>query len=291
MGKKKNREFWESALLNNATYRQYYNRLTELSITMFEWQNLPSTVDERYLELILFLNGQAVFFKDDELGENGSFLALQNASGGKLNVYNVPEMRRAYANNGYNKQLDSSDSVIIYNNYIRTNSQLDVEMFAKRLYNIDRTIDINVNAQKTPIMVLCDENERLTLENLFMQYQGNMPIIKGNNKLNPNAFSVLKTDAPFVSEKLSVLKKEIWNEALTYLGITNVNNVKRERMITDEVLRNQGGTVASRYSRLLARQQACEQINKMFNLNIWCDYRKDVVVFDDDELIGDDNNE
>ena len=62
---------------------------------------------------------------------------------------------------------------------------------------------------------------------------------------------------------------------MTYLGISNINVVKKERMITDEVTRNQGGTVASRYSRLESRRQACKQINEMFNLNIWVDYRED----------------
>ena len=46
-------------------------------------------------------------------------------------------------------------------------------------------------------------------------------------------------------------------------------------MITDEVTRNQGGTVASRHSRLESRRQACKQINEMFGLDIWVDYRED----------------
>ena len=71
------------------------------------------------------------------------------------------------------------------------------------------------------------------------------------------------------------MKTRIWNEALTYLGISNVNTVKKERLISDEVVRNSGGTIASRYSRLESRRQACEQINKMFGLDIWCDYRED----------------
>ena len=50
MGKGK-REKWVSALLNNRTYLQYYNRLLELAINMYEWKNLPDTVDERFLEL------------------------------------------------------------------------------------------------------------------------------------------------------------------------------------------------------------------------------------------------
>lgn len=267
----KNRDFWESAVLNNFTWRQYYNRLVELAISMFEWKNLPESIDPRFLELTLFTDGQAVFFKDEVMG----YLALQNAMGGNFDVYRIPEKRRAYAVNGYQKDLTNKDSVIIYNNYLHTNSMLDSQMFAKRLYNLDRAIDVNANAQKTPILLLCDDSERLTLENMYMQYDGNKPVIKGVKGLNPNAFTVLKTDAPYVADKLYELKTQIWNEALTYLGISNINVTKKERLITDEVTRNQGGTIASRYSRLESRRQACDKINEMFGLNISVDYRED----------------
>lgn len=269
--RKRDREFWESADLNNASYIQYYDRLTELSISMFEWRNLPDTVDPRFLELTLFANGMAVFFKD----EVEDYLALQCAISGPLNVYRIPIRRRAYAVNGYNRELDDKNSVIIYNNMLHKNSMLDVRMFARELYNLDRAISVNANAQKTPILLRCSENERLTVENLYMNYDGNKPVIFGDKGLNVNAISVLKTDAPYVADKLYTLKTQKWNEALTYLGISNVNITKRERLITDEVTRNQGGTIASRYSRLQSRRMACEQINKMFGLNVQCDYRED----------------
>ena len=268
---KKDRDFWQSADLNNASYIQYYDRLTELSISMFEWRNLPDTVDPRFLELTLFANGMAVFFKNDV----GEYLALQCAISGPLDVYRIPIRRRAYAVNGFNKELDNTDSVIIYNNMLHKNSMLDVRMFARELYNLDRAISVNANAQKTPILIRCTENERLTFENIYMQYDGNMPVIYGDKQLNPNGLTVFKTDAPYVADKLYTLKTQKWNEALTYLGISNVNITKRERLITDEVTRNQGGTIASRYSRLESRRQACKQINEMFHLNIQCDYRED----------------
>lgn len=286
MGRRKTKsQFWESALMNNATYRQYFNRLTELSISMFEWKNLPDSVDPRYLELTLFRNGQAVFFKDEVMG----YLTLANATGGTFDVYNVPTRRRAYASNGYQKELNKNDSVIIWNNQLRSNSFLDVQMFAKRLYNLDRAIDVNANAQKTPILLICDDTERMTLENIYKEYNGNMPVIKGVKGLNPDALNVLKTDAPYVADKLYALKINIWNEALTYLGISNMTVMKKERLVTDEVARNQGGTIASRYSRLNARKQACKEINKMFKLKIDCEYREDFVA--EGEAYGENENE
>lgn len=267
-----NRNFWESAKINNATFRTYFDRLTELSISMFKWQNLPPTIDARFLELALFGDGKAVFFKDEDIG----FLALRCMIGGLWNVYNVPTERTAYATNGYQMRLDADNSVLIYNNMIRTNSTLMVELYSRRLWDIDRTIDINVKSQKTPIFLQCSESQRLTLKNLYMKYEGNEPFIFGDKSINLDDIKVLSTQAPYVADRLYQIKTQIWNEALTYLGISNINIQKKERLITDEVQRNQGGTLASRLSRLNARQQACEEINRMFDLDIWCDYNEEI---------------
>lgn len=282
---KKDRQFWESGMTNNGAYLQYYNRLTELSTSMFEWVNVPDTIDVRFLELVLFTDGQAVFFKDEEIGH----LALRCAINGPFNIYNIPINRRAYAANGYNRQLNEKDSVIIYNNYLHTNSMLDVRMFAKRLYNLDRTVDVNVNAQKTPVLIVCDEQQRLTMKNLYMKYEGNEPFIFGDKNLNPNdVIKSINTGAPYVADKIYQLKVQIWNEALTYLGISNVNTQKKERMISDEVMRNQGGVIASRYSRLEARRDAVKKINEMFGLDIEVNYRDDYREADDEFILPDD---
>lgn len=281
--------FWESAVMNNATYIQYYNRLIELSIAMFDWTGLPDTIDPRFLELTLFKYGQAVFFEDEVMG----YLALTNAVQGGFDVYGYPVASRAYSPyNNYQKNLNLDDSVIIYNNYLRTPSSLDVEVFAKRLYNLDRVIDVNANAQKTPVLIKCAETQRLTMKNLYKEFDGNSPVIFGDNGLNDANFTVLSTEAPYVADRIYQLKTQIWNEALTYLGISNINVQKKERLITDEVSRNMGGVIASRYSRLNARQNACEKINKMFGLNVWCEYRDDYRELDEElEDVNKDDDE
>lgn len=281
--------FSQSAKTNNTTYIQYFDRLQELALSMFEWKNLPDTIDPRFMELTLFSEGKSIFFKDDVIG----FLALKCVTGGRFDVYQIPIQRRAIASNGYNKPLNAKNSVIIYNNLLHTNSVIAIENYAQRLYNLDRIIDVNANAQKTPILVICDEKQRLTMKNLYMQYDGNAPVIYADNSLNPNGVKVLTTGAPYVCDKIYTLKTQIWNEALTYLGVSNINVQKKERLITDEVTRNQGGVIASRYSRLEARREACKQINKMFGLNIWCDYREDyqVISFDDDTVDGEPNSD
>ena len=274
MGNRKREKtlFGESATVNNLTYMQYLNRLTELSVSMFEWKNLPPTVDARYLELHLFETGSMVYFDDDVIGN----LCLDCLPSGRLDVYGNPVLRRAYSGyNNYQKLLKESNSVIIWNNYLHTNSILEVKMFARRLYNLDRIIDINANAQKTPVLIQGTEQQRLTLMNLYKEFDGNSPFIFGDKNLDLNSLKCIQTGAPYVCDKLYNLKQMYWNEALTYLGINNTGAQKRERMLAIESSQAQGGTISSRYSRLQSRREAVEKINAMFGTNIEVNYRED----------------
>ena len=277
MGKKistNNTLFIESAIGNKQAYMTYYAQLLEIAISRFKWINLPDTVDARFLELVLNTKGFALFFKDEDIG----YLGMNTTIGGRLSNYNIPINRQAFASNGYKANRTIKDSIIIWNNLIHTNGQLKLLEFAKDLYNLECIIRTNANAQKTPLMILCDERTRLTMENLYMKYQGNAPFIFGssrNSDLSVTSIQAMNTQAPYLADKLYQLKTNIWNEALTFLGIPNVSVTKKERMVTDEVNRMQGGVFASRYSALEARRQACDQINKMFGLNVSVEWRQE----------------
>lgn len=263
---------WQSAELNNKTYIDYYNRLMELALNVFEWENLPPSVDERFLELTLYEMGYCLYFNDEIIGN----LALTCTIGGKLDVYRIPVLRRAYAVNGYNKMCSTKDSVLIFNNYLHTPTQLTIELFARRLYEIERAIDVNVKAQKTPTLILSSEQQRLTMQNLYMQYDGNEPFIFGDKNMDIEGIKSLKTDAPFVADKLENLKHQIWNEALTFCGIENSNQDKKERLVSDEVGSNYGNIEAQRNVMLNARKQACKKINTMFGTNIDVHFRSNL---------------
>lgn len=264
--------FEESARLNNRAYDYYMTRFSELALSVFKWENLPDTVDERFLELTLYTDGQAVFFRDEVLGE----LCLQCAVNGPFDVYRIPIRRRAYAVNGYQKNLTNKDSVIIWNNKLHTNTEPDMRIFARRLWDLDRSIEVNARAQKTPVMLQGPEEQRLTLLNMYKEYDGNAPVICGDKNLNLEGFKSINTQAPFVGLDLYQLKTQIWNEALTYLGISNLTIQKKERVNTDEVTRSMGGTLASRNARLEARKKAAEEINKMFDLDISVHFKEDL---------------
>lgn len=269
---RKNNDFNVTAFMNNITYMHHMKNLINLGVTMFEWKNVPETIDVRFLELNLLGQGMCVFFKDKDLG----YLCLPCALGGQLNVYNIPKDRRVYAPNGYHNLLNDANSVVIFDNYLHTPILMDLQVFANRMYEIDRTIDVNIKAQKTPLIISCDENERLSLENMMMKYDGNTPFIFGSKGFDPNSIKVLQTQAPYVADKLGVTKSYILGEALTFLGIPNVSFQKRERLITDEITNEQGGVLANRIVRLQPRKEACKQINEMYGLSMDVEYNSGV---------------
>lgn len=140
-----------------------------------------------------------------------------------------------------------------------------MELFALRLYEAERTADVNIKAQKTPVLLLINESQRLTMENLYSQYEGNKPMIFGDKEnLQGNEIRAVKTDAPYIADKIMDYKKEIWNEALTFLGINNIMIDKKERLVTDEANSNNELINLNLQSYLAPRQEACKQFNEKF---------------------------
>lgn len=271
-----------SELQNVRTFDYYFNRLSNIALAVYEWTDLPDTVDPRFLELSIYRNGMCLFFKDEVLDR---FDALPCMIGGTFDNHNIPILRRAYAANGYQYECDNTNSVIIYHNYMHGVPLWDIEMFATRLADYQRTEDVNVRAQKTPLITLADDDQKAAWENIILSYMGNVPLMLANKSLNPDALKVLKTDAPFTADKIEELRVQAWNDAMSYLGVSNVNVTKKERLITDEVQRNMGGVLASRYSPLEMRKMACKKINEMFDLHVDVKYREDILAYQSD-IIG-----
>ena len=261
--------------INNKTYIDYLDRLKLLAISLFKWKGLDDVAGfgaSRFLELSLYEEGRACFVKDESKG----YLALKVNPTDKLNVYNLPVKVLAWSI-GYNKNYDFDDIVYIMNNELELPTSRTLSLFAYRLYETERTIDVNLIAQKTPVLIEGDTKTILTLKNVYMQYSGNTPFIFGNKQFDiSNKLNVLKTDAPYLVDKLELHKHEIWNEALTYLGIDNANTDKKERLITDEVESN--NDLISYYLNCFykTRKQACDLINEKYGLNIEIELNKEI---------------
>lgn len=245
-------------------FHDYYTRLKNIALSVFKWEGLPETCNARFLEDTLFHFGKAVFVED----ENMRYLNLKVNPADTLNVYNEPESYEAFST-GYSKMFDKDDCVIIRNNLMEKSTDSTIGMFAERLAIIEMAISVNINAQKTPILIRCDEKTRLTLENVYKQYEGDNPVIFGAKSLQEKPLDVLTTGAPFVADKLREEKRAVWNEALEFMGInTNPSDKKKERLIISEVESNNEQIDIQSLTMLLCRESACEQINKKYGLNV-----------------------
>lgn len=271
---------WSSAELNNETFWFYYNWFLNIALNRFKWENIPDTVDARFLELKLLTTGSTLFFKDEDFG----FVALPVMLDGGYSIYDVPVHRTAYANNGGMWERTYKDSVIIYENYSHTIPLAGIEMYCTRISNIERSMDVNINNLKTPILIKTTENQVLTMQNLFLKYDGNVPIIFGDNQLNMEGTECINLGVPVVFPQLDSQRKEYINFCLNLLGIETTSSEKKERMVTEEAMGNLGVVKVNRFISQNARNQACEEINRMFGLNVSCRFNEEMAVIDLDTL-------
>ena len=185
-------------------------------MTLFEWSGLPDSMDSRFLEKVLYENGLACFCYDDSLG----WLSLRCLPSDYLNVYDLANRYKAYGT-GYEKTFEKDSIVLVRNNLDEIPTINTIHLFAMRLFEAERSIEVNVKAQKTPVLIKCSDKQRLTLKNVYAKYDGNEPVIFGDKDLDVEEFTVLKTDAPFIADKLTEYKRNIWSEALSFLGVNN----------------------------------------------------------------------
>ena len=268
---KKNKTFFESLQLNMSTFYDYLDRFRRIALARFEWVNLPESMDSRWLELCLYNYGKAGVLKDENLG-----IINTKCTGTMINMYGLPTNLHCFSFdydtervlftgiNEINGNDTSKEAVLVMNDIDMIPSVNSMELFALRLAECDRTNDVNIKALKFPVVIVTSENQKLTVENLYDQYDGNKPIIFGDNMQLIENFRCINTEAPIILKDIDTHKKELWNEALSYLGINNINIEKKERAVTDEINSNNELINLNLESYLAPRLKACKQINDLF---------------------------
>ena len=264
-------EFRDAMLMNDSTYFDYLDRMKKIALSMFQWVNLPKSMSARYLEMCLYYNGQAALLYDEDYG----FINTQAVDAGYINIYGLPTKLNCFSYR-FNKERElyvsgsdlppEEECILVMNNYDRVPTGSTIGLFAARLAEAQRTADINIKAQRTPVLIPTDQKQYFTMKKMYEEYDGNSPVIFGDRNLaGSENLKAIKTDAPFVANDIMDYKREIWNEFLTFLGVSNLSE-KRERLITSEADSNNELINLNMESYLIPRREACEQFNEKFGL-------------------------
>lgn len=262
-----------SAQLQNVNmYWRWRQDLRQLYSSVFRWNNMPKEIDMLVVERWLMDIGHVAFFKDTELNE---YIILPFTYAGKLDVYGNPVDITVYGSNGYHRILKRGEYVPIYDNLLKVTNARILETYASRMAEIDRVIDVNISAQKTPVLIEGDSDTIDSVKIAYNQFHQNEPVIVSNKGALQSTISVYKTDAPIVFPQLQVQKKDMLDEILAFVGILNVGRYKSQHMIRSEVLAVNGLGFAERTVRNDPRDIAANNINDMFGLDISVEYSSD----------------
>lgn len=247
--------------MTQLTFIDYYTRMEMLAQSVFEWKGLPDGINPAHIEKYLFNEGRCMFFKDPELG----WMVTKCLEAGDLNYYDEPIELFPEATNYMKVQsyTNGESCVLICNNIKMLPTRRTTRLYAARITEIQRTADINIIAQKTPVIVKGSEKQRLSLKAVIRQWFGNEPLIFGDKTLDTTEMKVLNTAAPFVADKLAIEKNKLWNEYMTFLGVDNANTDKKERSVDDEIQANNEQIELSGHVMLQAREWAAKAISAL----------------------------
>lgn len=236
------------------------------SLTMFEWKNLPDTLPAVEIEKQLQTNGYTIIAK-----VQGNIYAFQGGFSGQ-DPYNQPTT--AIVNNpslGYNGTFTiNEDCVIIKND--------DMQQGLIHIYNKYGTLLI----ENQITMLMTDYNYRMPFtisskddtttqsarEYLQKIIDGSLGVI-GEAKLF-DALKVTPTNNKGVNSFSDLYGYQQFIEAQlnNTIGLATNNNMKRERLTTNEIEVNKNASYPLIDNMLRNRKKAIEKINKMFDLNI-----------------------
>lgn len=263
--------FRDAILMNNRTYNDYLDRMRKICLSMFEWVNLPDSMNARFIEQCLYYQGQAALLYDEEYG----YLNTMASDGGYINIYGLPteivcysyrfNERRSLYTVDIGEEKDK-ECILVLNNYDRVPTTYTISLFAARLAEAQRTIDTNVKSHRTPLLITTDQKQFFTLKKMYEEYDGNTPaIFADKNLITSDSIKAIKTDSPMIIKDIMDYKREIWNEFLTFMGISNLSE-KRERMVTNEIDSNNELVNLNLQALLTPRKEACKQFNEKYGL-------------------------
>lgn len=252
-----------AAFDNKQLYNYYRERLVNIALSQFDWDGLPDTCNRRYLEWILLTQGTAALIKPKN---TDMWVSLGYNNQGVLDMYGDPaEIIGVSAIGG--ADIIPEDFEILYDNNTKSSLITGIDLYARLLYETHSTMRNNVLQQNRPYIIAAGKNMAQTIAQFFSSLFNFSQAISVGTKFDPDTVKVF--NLPTVPQYNDIMEhlKDIWNEALEMLGVTNMSS-KKERMITGEVQMAKQAADITLNSRLMNRVEFCERLNNKYGLNV-----------------------
>lgn len=254
--------YWQSSRINRALYACFVTQAENVALSRFKWLGLPPTCDERWLERCLLFEGQATIAFPANMP--GTFFSTKCAQSGPLNVYDNPTQWRSVGNDGWSFEVNNANGVMVYDNLNRTPIMNQIDVMCRELVDCFRTKQINRMQQRSPYLIKGPRNKKFDLTQVIKQLFGGEPAVVGyQSMMDDITIEAINTQVPYLGRELQEDYENIWNQIYLLLGIRNLP-YKSERRIESEVRTQNEPSDFNRLTALMARRQACDQLNRRF---------------------------
>lgn len=253
-----------SQLTNLLTYNTILAENTSLAKNVFKIDNIPDSIDLGYINGKLIRDGAVAFYIDDNEDVKPTLYALPFTTFEYKKPYNKPSKIEVIGEGGYKKVLKEDEFVIMYDNTEKRPIWTDIMQYSERLSECIRTCDINIKQQKTPRIWKVPTDKEKTFKDMINSIDSYADSVIAYDSLEIEGIECILEPSPYIADKVDLHYKEIYNQYLSFIGISTIQFNKKERMITDEIKSQTGGSIAQRFSRFEPRRKAIEEINKKF---------------------------
>ena len=250
--------------------KQFKNNQLNKSLTMFEWSNLPDTIPAVELEKMLQINGYAVIAE-----YQGKLYAFQAGFSGQ-DPYNQPT--KAIVNNPALKNNTTytigEDCIVIKNDDMKQGLNGIYEYYGQRLIENQITMLMTDYNLRMPFTISSSDDQTTQSAKMYLKkiIDGSLGVI-GEQKLF-KALSVTPTNSKQTATfaDLYGYQQFIIAQLNNTIGLATNNNMKRERLTTNEIEVNKNASYPLVDNMLKNRQQAVDAINEMFNTDVSVEY-------------------
>ena len=261
---------------NEVAKYNYACRILRFMISMFDYENLPQTLDKRFLETYLHSYGSVVIGKiNDEL-----YCVPPNLCG-DIDAYNMGTMAFGVCPIGEIRGVRDKDVVLGWNNSTRTPT-FDIYNNADLLANLDLSIRTNIrNSRKHIIPVAKDNKQKMAIDSAIKNIeQGKSETILSDNLLSDidgKGIDVINLTDIKDSTMLQYLfhaKDDVIRQLYTHYGQAIQGTGKMAQQTEKEIDGTTSTSFIEPLNMLEERKTMCDSINKIFGTNISVEFSK-----------------